>query len=127
MAVASMKRNICDVCGMDAPYDQSCCPECGASFPVPLVPKEATPNKGGMVREVMLECTLGSSNKEYHLQLFHDGVEFVVCAAWGPRGRLSQRQEKKRTPHLSLAEKAYDQLLAQKKQKGYEIEWDKEY
>ncbi len=113
----------CGACGEISGAQERACPECGFLLPeLPGVPKE---RQSKLLREEMLECTEGTSNKEYFVVLRQDEGIYIVEAQWGPRGRMGGAQEKKRTNNLAMAQRAFETLLSSKKKKGYVTEWEK--
>jgi len=68
-----------------------------------------------------LECTTGSANKFYNVEILkNDQEQFVVRCHWGRIGTKGQYQDKGTYHAEYRATNMRDKLIRQKKQKGYE-------
>jgi bifunctional non-homologous end joining protein LigD len=72
------------------------------------------------MKNVVLYCTEGSSNKEYHLELFAKDGGYVVNTRHGPRGRATVQGTLTESPvSLEAATRLYDARLKRQHGKGY--------
>jgi len=72
------------------------------------------------MKSISLNCTEGSSNKEYHIQLESSGEGFVVNFQYGAIGQALKAGTKTPTPlPLEKAEKVFNSLLNSKLAKQY--------
>jgi bifunctional non-homologous end joining protein LigD len=73
------------------------------------------------LKSVSLYCREGSSDKEYHVRIEESGSGFVVNFAYGRRGSSLSTGTKTSSPvSLEGAERIYDNLVKEKKAKGYQ-------
>jgi bifunctional non-homologous end joining protein LigD len=74
-----------------------------------------------IIKSVALFFCEGGSDKEYGIQLIHDTISdtYSVKVQWGRRGSTLQSGMKSTGVSLSVAEKVYDKLYAEKVGKGY--------
>lgn len=73
-----------------------------------------------IIGSILLNCSMGSSNKDYSLVLERDddlGGARTIMARYGPRGRLTQ--VKNYGPYTAAK---LEKMIADKLKKGYEIE-----
>lgn len=78
-----------------------------------------------VIRNIKLWFCRGTSDKTYELIMSEQNeggsVRFTVIGKWGRRGGTKQEQVKVSTYSRYSADRVYDQLMAQKIQKGYSV------
>lgn len=72
------------------------------------------------VKAVELFFQEGSSDKVYRAQIVKDGALYTVKCQWGRRGSTLQEGSKAVKVALAVAEKKFESLVREKRNKGYE-------
>ena len=102
----------CKVCGTQNASGERYCMECGAILKV----------VAGETVSLWFYDSAINSDKVYHLYLEAAGAErYTVRARWGRRGKGCQEQVKATAVPLAHARRVYDDLIAAKIKKGYEV------
>ena len=70
-------------------------------------------------KQITLYYTKGTSNKEYQIHMEPDGTGYTVYGLYGRRGRASTKDVKATGVSQGSAEVAFDNILAEKRKKGY--------
>lgn len=92
-------------------------PELAPAAPKAKVP---VPTKLGAYRAVHLVFQEGSSDKEYLVQIIQVGSLYDVRFEYGRRGGTHQKGTKNDSPlYLGAANALFNQLVSEKKKKGY--------
>mgnify|MGYP000090036752 CR=1 FL=1 len=73
-----------------------------------------------IIGSILLNCSVGSSNKDYSLSIDRDddlGGARTIIARYGPRGRLTQVKN-----YGPFTASKLEKMIADKMKKGYEIQ-----
>lgn len=71
------------------------------------------------LRLTSLEYREGNSDKLYNVSLEQEGGAYVVYAEYGRRGSVLKKIEKSRSYHEYIVISDYNELIAEKRAKGY--------
>src|SRR5262249_30625800 len=72
------------------------------------------------IRSIQLFYQEGSSDKVYNATIVKDGDAYTVKVEWGRRGSNLNQGSKAVKVSLAVAQKKYDSLVREKRNKGYE-------
>src|SRR5262245_42495631 len=73
-----------------------------------------------VIKSIRLFYQEGSSDKVYNATIVKDGDAFTVKVEWGRRGASLNQGSKAVRVSLAVAQKKYDSLVREKRNKGYE-------